>query len=157
MLRHATLVFLLDGAYIILAKKKKRFWEGRYNGYGGRVEKDEEPIEAAVRETREESTVIVDPRDLEKVARITIHNKGDDSWLMTVYVTRKWIGTPQETEEMGPPEWFLPTELPKDKLPVGDYEWLHLVLAGRRGRATLHRSADKQRVTGFKWEDKPLS
>jgi 8-oxo-dGTP diphosphatase len=48
-LRHGRDVLLLKGA------SDKRIWAGRYNGVGGHVERDEDPLTAARREIREET------------------------------------------------------------------------------------------------------
>jgi len=48
-LRHGRDVLLLKGA------PDKRIWAGRYNGIGGHVERDEDPLAAARREIREEA------------------------------------------------------------------------------------------------------
>src|SRR5512136_3499234 len=48
-LRHGRDVLLLKGA------PDKRIWAGRYNGLGGHVERDEDPLAAARREIREEA------------------------------------------------------------------------------------------------------
>ncbi len=44
-----TLVFLFQHGKIFLAKKKRGFGVDRYNGYGGKFEKDEKPITCAKR------------------------------------------------------------------------------------------------------------
>lgn len=53
-LRHGREVLLLKGA------PDKRLWAGRYNGLGGHVERDEDPLAAARREVHEEAGLKVE-------------------------------------------------------------------------------------------------
>ena len=49
-----TLLLLRKDNEILLAKKKRGFGEGKYNGVGGKLEDGETPEEAMIRETEEE-------------------------------------------------------------------------------------------------------
>ena len=44
-----TLVFIRDGAHILLGLKKRGFGMGRWNGFGGKVEHGETILQAAKR------------------------------------------------------------------------------------------------------------
>ena len=48
---------------------------------------------------------------------------------MSVFLVRKWSGTPAETGEMKP-EWFDVHNLPLDEMWSGDKYWLPKVLEG---------------------------
>ncbi len=51
----ATLLFAFDGGgRVLLIHKKRGLGKGKINGPGGRLEAGETPVQAAVRETREE-------------------------------------------------------------------------------------------------------
>lgn len=52
-----TLCFVLDGDDILLMKRSphKRIFPNRYNGLGGHIERDEDPLSSARREIAEES------------------------------------------------------------------------------------------------------
>jgi 8-oxo-dGTP diphosphatase len=52
-----TLCFITHGDDILLLKRgeHKRVYPGRYNGVGGHVERDEDPLSGAIREIREET------------------------------------------------------------------------------------------------------
>lgn len=63
-----TLAFLLKEGEICLALKKRGFGEGNWNGFGGKLEGDESVSFASVREIQEESGVLVNENDLNKVA-----------------------------------------------------------------------------------------
>jgi 8-oxo-dGTP pyrophosphatase MutT (NUDIX family) len=62
----ATLCFIRKKGHILLMEKKTGMGKGLINAPGGRIEKGESPLEAAVRETQEE--VLLTPLDLEKKA-----------------------------------------------------------------------------------------
>ena len=44
-----TLLFVLRPGHVLLGMKKRGFGEGRWNGFGGKVEEDETIEEAAIR------------------------------------------------------------------------------------------------------------
>ncbi|XP_037783471.1 7,8-dihydro-8-oxoguanine triphosphatase-like [Penaeus monodon] len=50
-----TLMFIREGEKILLGYKKRGFGQGRWNGFGGKVEAGETPEQAAIRETKEEA------------------------------------------------------------------------------------------------------
>lgn len=52
-----TLCFITHGDDILLLKRgaHKRVYPGRYNGVGGHIERDEDPLSGAVREIKEET------------------------------------------------------------------------------------------------------
>ena len=64
-----TLCLLKKENKILLAMKKKGFGEGKYNGVGGKLEENETPEEAMIRETQEE--ICVTPTEYEKVGVIS--------------------------------------------------------------------------------------
>ena len=52
-MKQATLCPLIKDDQILLAMKKRGFGVGKWNGVGGKVEKGEEIIDAAIREIKE--------------------------------------------------------------------------------------------------------
>ena len=63
-----TLCLLKKEDSILLALKKRGFGEGKYNGVGGKLENNETPEEAMIRECKEE--IGVTPTSYEKVGYI---------------------------------------------------------------------------------------
>ena len=101
-----TLALLKRKDEILLALKKRGFGEGKYNGVGGKIEKDETPEEAMIRETKEE--ILVTPTKYEKVGIIEFDEfyKGkEEHVLFHLYMAYDWLGEPTESEEMKP-YWF---------------------------------------------------
>ena len=139
--QHCTLMFVVDDDSILLAFKKKGFGQGKWNGPGGKVEPNENEVEAAIRETEEEVGVM--PIDPEKVAHLKFSYEGKDMKplykdkdgpslvIVHAYLAKKWEGIPAETEEMRP-QWFKFSEVPYRQMWDDDQYWLPKVLGGKK-------------------------
>lgn len=98
-----TLCLLKRNNEILLAMKKRGFGEGKYNGVGGKIEFDETPEDAMIRETQEE--INVTPIKYEKVGLIEFdeYYKGNKQNLVFhLYMVYDWTGEISESEEMRP-------------------------------------------------------
>ena len=129
-MRLVSLLFIIDGERVLLAKKKKKFGAGYWNGFGGGVEEGESIEESAVRETKEECGIDVKLEDLQKVAHIKFIFPDVEGYDHDVHVftARAHAGTPIETDEMGPFEWHELKHLPLNEMWPSDVEWVPLVL-----------------------------
>lgn len=145
----ATLCLLIRGNRVFLARKKKKIGAGKLNGYGGKVEPEESIPQATVREMREESGVEVPIEALDKRGIVNFHFEGVLRVQVHVFFARKWIGEPQETEEMGPPEEFDFDEVPYGEMLAADAHWLPLILQGKRIVANAYYDADATVCHGF--------
>ena len=84
------LLFLRKENKILLARKKKGFGFGKWNGIGGKLEQGETPEQAMIRETEEE--IFVTPTKNEKVGIINFIEYYKDELAtinMHVYVATK--------------------------------------------------------------------
>lgn len=127
-----TLLLLRKDNQILLAKKKRGFGEGKYNGVGGKLEEGETPEEAMIRETEEE--IMITPTKYEKMGVIEFleYVKGERANVkFHLYVATEWIGIPKESEEMIP-KWFSLDNLPYNEMFPDDKYWLPYILEGKK-------------------------
>lgn len=139
-MRKTTLCYVIDeeNGKILLGLKKIKLGKGKYNGFGGGIEGEETPEQAAVRELAEEAGIEAKANDLEKVAELDFRfpfaqGKNWDQ-IVNVFITRNWNGIPKETDEMSP-KWFGMNEIPYDKMWGEDLHWLPPVLQGKKIKA----------------------
>lgn len=135
-MKHATLCLLLkedeSTKQILLGYKKCGFGQGKYNGFGGKVEPNESVEEAALRELYEESGLKSSLKDIKKVAELDFEflyvpkEKGWDQ-IVHIFLVYKWEGELVESNEMKP-NWFDIKDIPFEKMWQDDKHWLPLVL-----------------------------
>jgi 8-oxo-dGTP diphosphatase/2-hydroxy-dATP diphosphatase len=135
-----TLVLIEREGKLLLGMKKRGFGEGRWNGFGGKLEGTETIEEAAKREVLEE--VEIEVNKLEQAGLLTFSFESDQDLLLEVHVfkTDTFSGEPVETEEMKP-EWFLHEDIPYSEMWPDDEFWLPKVLAGKFVQGTFHFDA----------------
>ena len=129
---HTTLLIVRKENKILLARKKRGFGFGKWNGIGGKVEENETPEEAMIRETQEE--ISVTPMEYDKIGIIKFVEYIKEELTtnyMHLYTTTKWKNTPRESEEMQP-QWFSIEHLPWNEMFDDDKYWLPLVLDGKK-------------------------
>ena len=137
-----TLLLLRKENKILLAMKKKGFGEGRYNGVGGKIEPNESPEEAMIREAQEEICVTPTKYDKFGVMEFIEFYKGKKVNLrFHLFVASEWEGEPQETDEMCP-KWFDVSNLPYDKMFGDDIYWMPYILKGKKVRAFFEFDED---------------
>ena len=127
--QHATLLFVVRGAEILLIRKKRGIGAGKINGPGGRVEPGERPLEAAVREVEEELGVT--PLEPAAVGDVLFQVTDGLAMHIHVFLASECHGEPYETDEA------VPLWAPLDAIPYGemwetDRYWMPLMLAGTR-------------------------
>lgn len=142
VLLNAVLTFLVGPDGVLLARKMAKIGAGCWMGYGGGIEADETPRQAAVRELREESGVSVKPEELESVAILECENYPADRapffCRVHVFLARTWVGKPQTTAEMADPTWWSVGDLPLAGMMPADPFWLPLVLEGKKLRVEIY-------------------
>lgn len=144
-LSQRTLCFLVQGDKVLLGKKKRGLGEGLYLGIGGKIEKDETTIDAAIREVQEEIGVTVS--NLIKVAETTFlfpKNTPYEKWNQQVhsFLTTSWQGEIRESAEMMLPEWFSQNNLPFTEAWDDMRYWLPRVLKGEKLEACFYFNQD---------------
>ncbi len=145
-----TLAFLLTEEKICLAMKKRGFGEAYWNGFGGKVHKEETTEECIVREIEEESKVVVPIEDLEKVGIIEFLYPENLHLEVHTFFIRKWEGDPEETEEMRP-EWYGFSDIPYDHMWADDPYWLPRVLQDEKLIGKVWFNEDGKTIKEMEW------
>ncbi len=110
--------------------KKRGFGAGRWNGFGGKIGKEEKIDDAAKRELLEESGI--EAISLEKYGIIDFEFKGDQEILQVhIFKVGEYKGDPKESEEMRP-QWFNIDEIPFTDMWPDDIYWMPLFLKGKK-------------------------
>ncbi len=136
--------------------KKHGVLNGRYNGFGGKLEVGESIEEAAIREVQEEAEIT--PLDMKKRGVITFEfeeegNPFEGNPMVEVHLfsANKFSGEPKETAEMRP-QWFLHNEIPFDKMWPDDVYWMPLMLAGKNFEGKFFLK-DPKTITKYELEE----
>lgn len=143
-----TLGFLFKNKKIILAKKKRKIGVDKWNGYGGRVEENEDKIESLAREIEEECGAIIEKEKCKELGFVDFYFKGKDELNQRVYIYRidGFSGEPKETEEMGKPEEFDFNKIPYNEMMKGDENFIPFVLANKKFKGEIHFSENGEKL-----------
>lgn len=121
----ATLLFVVRDDKILLIRKKRGLGAGKIVGPGGRLEANESPHQAAVREVQEE--LLVTPEDISSHGELRFQFVDGHTIQLWVYRAARCLGDPQETAE-AVPHWVPTTEIPYAKMWADNRLWLPLLL-----------------------------
>lgn len=124
-----TLCLVHQHPRILLGMKKRGFGEGRWNGFGGKVEAGESIKAAAHRELKEECGIEADVLERAGVLEFAWEGKPEKLEVHVFRVT-SFAGEPAETEEMRP-QWFYMDEIPFGQMWSDDIHWFPYFLSGR--------------------------
>lgn len=125
-----TLCIIHKHPQILLGMKKRGFGEGRWNGFGGKVNEGESLIEAAKRELSEEAGIVVDK--IEHMGVLDFSWKDKPEILeVNIFKAKDFEGEPSESEEMRP-RWFHTNEIPFSEMWQDDKHWFPLFLKNKK-------------------------
>lgn len=125
-----TLGLIYNHPKLLLGMKKRGFGEGRWNGYGGKVDPGETIEESLVREMQEESGLTL--TKFEKRATMYFEFKDYSEIIeVNVFAINEYEGELIETEEMKP-KWFDIDDLPWKDMWPDDLHWYPLFFAGKK-------------------------
>lgn len=121
--RAAVYILLEREGKILLARRANTgYSDGMYQMPSGHIERDEFPVAAVIRETKEEVGVDILPTDLKFVhASYRLIKNGDaGDYVDYFFKTDKWSGELKNTEPDKCDElcWAAPTDLPENTVPA---------------------------------------
>jgi 8-oxo-dGTP diphosphatase len=130
----ATLGYLMseDGLSVLLIHRNARPDDqhfGKYNGLGGKLERDESVLDGLAREFREEAGLDLQSPILRGTISWPGFGKGGEDWFAFVFRIDHWTGTPPSSNPEGTLEWVSISSLLSGELNLweGDHHFLPLV------------------------------
>ncbi|MFP4444213.1 MAG: 8-oxo-dGTP diphosphatase [Spirochaetia bacterium] len=124
----AVLCFVRKKNKVLLINKKRGLGAGLINAPGGRIEPGEAPVDAAARETEEETGI--KPSLLKLMGDLSFQFTDGYSLFGKIYVSWNFAGKLRETDEADP-FWCSLKKIPFDKMWEDDKFWLPYLLTGR--------------------------
>ena len=114
----AAAIFNQSGEVLLAQRPPGKAMAGLWEFPGGKIESDETPERALVRELKEELSIEVTEKDLEPIT-FASHAYENFHLFMPLYGVRRWIGAPQPTEgqELA---WVKPQDLHSYPAPAAD-------------------------------------
>jgi 8-oxo-dGTP diphosphatase len=103
---------------------------GKYNGLGGRMERDEDIATCMRREIREEAGIECTKMSLRGTVNWTGFGPSGEDWLGFIFLIEAFTGEPHAKNEEGPLEWVEIARLPELPMWDGDRHFLPLVFDG---------------------------
>lgn len=133
----ATLVEIIDNDKLLLKRATRGISKSKWNGLGGKMDQGETPEECAIRETREESGLVV--KNLFYHGLVNFHNFGKEEvdFAVHLYSAKEFSGKLVETEE-GELKWFPISALPMSEMWKDDEYWMPLLLQGKKFDADFY-------------------
>ncbi len=128
----ATLGYIMspDGKEVLLIHRNSRQNDmhlGKYNGLGGKLERDEDVISGLRREIREEAGIEIDGIHLRGTINWTGFGKKGEDWFGFIFRIDRFSGTPRTENHEGSLHWVAVDKVLELPLWEGDRYFLPLV------------------------------
>ncbi len=128
----ATLGYIMspDGKKVLLIHRNSRKNDmhlGKYNGLGGKLERDEDVISGLRREIREEAGIEIDGIRLRGTINWTGFGKYGEDWFGFIFRIERFSGTPRTENHEGSLHWVAVDKILDLPLWEGDRYFLPLV------------------------------
>ncbi|PKM15729.1 MAG: 7,8-dihydro-8-oxoguanine triphosphatase [Gammaproteobacteria bacterium HGW-Gammaproteobacteria-2] len=128
----ATLIYVLsaDRGKVLMVHRNARADDaqlGKYNGLGGKLERDEDVYSGAARELREESGLEIDAMRLRGTISWPGFGRNGEDWFGFLFVVDAFRGEPPASNAEGELHWVALGDVPGLPLWDGDRHFLPLV------------------------------
>jgi 8-oxo-dGTP diphosphatase len=128
----ATLAYVLspNGPEVLLIHRNRHLDDphfGKYNGLGGKLQRDEDVVAGIRREIREEAGIECDELLLRGTVSWPGFGKHGEDWFGFLFRVDRWSGQVQQESAEGTLEWVAVDRLPGVPLWEGDRHFLPLV------------------------------
>lgn len=130
----ATLAYVLspDRRHVLMIRRDRRAGDlhwGKYNGLGGKLDRDEDVVAGLRREVREEAGLECEELAFRGTLSWPGFGKNGEDWFAFVFLVTKWTGTPRTENAEGTLEWVEVDRLLELPLWEGDKHFVPLVFA----------------------------
>jgi len=126
-----TLCVIHQHSKVLLGMKKRGFGEGRWNGFGGKVEAGETIEESVCRELREEAGIDIQNPQKHGILQFCFKDNPEEILEAHLFRVESFKGEPKESEEMKP-AWFHVDEIPFAEMWPDDIIWFPLFLKKKK-------------------------
>lgn len=132
---------------VLLGLKRKGFGTGRVVALGGKIDGAETALDAAVREVREESGIVLAPAEVRDAGHITWSFPSRPAWNMaaTLFTADAQHSRPVACDEIEPC-WYPADDLPWPAMWQDAPHWIPTLLDGRRVDARIVMAGDNEAV-----------
>lgn len=131
-----TLVYAFCGDRLVLLRRRRQPNQGLWSPPGGKVEPGESPLEAALRELREETGLVATRPRLAAIVS-EADTEQHEAWLMFAVRVEIDEAVPLHGNAEGDPAWVPLSMVPQLPLPAADLHILDAVLDPEPGVAYL--------------------
>lgn len=139
----ATHSFILKNSQVLLLKKARGlFGEGKWFVPGGKLADGESPQDCVVRETLEETGLII--KNPQQIGTVHFYKEGrrdEPEWRGYVFLSREYTGTLTEGRE-GSLKWFSVEALPFSEMWEDDPFWVRLVFDQKKFEGWFYYTGD---------------
>lgn len=131
---------------LLLLKSKGRFGEGFWNAPGGKIEANEDMLEAVKREVLEETGLdVIEAKQVGFLEFYFGKEKNLPDWVAFVFICSKFSGSLVQSAE-GELRWWNKSSLPFDQMWADDKYWIPLLMQGKKFRGTFVFSNDSKKL-----------
>jgi 8-oxo-dGTP diphosphatase len=135
----ATLAYVLspDKKKVLLIHRNARPEDehlGKYNGLGGKLDREEDVVTGMKRELREEAGIECESLRLRGTINWPGFGKNGEDWLGFIFIVDKFSGEAHSTNPEGTLSWVLIDEISDLPMWDGDRHFLPLLFDERRGQ-----------------------